>query len=106
MDCVLSDSRRRHDQQESTLSNGMDSSSHQRHLGARLELFSNQSREKECTMKIIRVGVDLAKNVFQVHGVDRHGKAIFKRRLRRHNWLAVLLDNAAPGCERPHNIFV
>jgi transposase len=37
--------------------------------------------------------------VFHIHGVDRHGKAIFKRRLRRHNWLAVLLDNAAPGCE-------
>ena len=29
-------------------------------------------------MKITRVGVDLAKSVFQVHGVDRHGKAIFK----------------------------
>jgi hypothetical protein len=23
-------------------------------------------------MKIIRVGVDLAKNVFQVHGIDGH----------------------------------
>jgi len=26
-------------------------------------------------MKLIRVGVDLAKNVFQVHGVDRNEKA-------------------------------
>ena len=25
-------------------------------------------------MKLIRVGVDLAKNVFQVHGVDRNEK--------------------------------
>jgi transposase len=41
----------------------------------------------------------LAKNVFQLHGVDRHGKAVFKRRLRRNQWLAVLLDNAGPGCE-------
>jgi transposase len=50
-------------------------------------------------MKLSRIGIDLAKNVFQLHGVDRHGKAVFKRRLRRNNWLAVLLDNAEPGCE-------
>ncbi len=50
-------------------------------------------------MKLSRIGIDLAKNVFQLHGVDRHGKAVFKRRLRRNNWLTVLLDNAAPGCE-------
>jgi len=24
-------------------------------------------------MKLSRVGVDLAKNVYQLHGVDRHG---------------------------------
>ncbi len=34
-------------------------------------------------MKINRVGVDLAKNVFQLHGADRRGKAIWKRRLSR-----------------------
>ena len=27
-------------------------------------------------MKINRVGVDLAKNVFQLHGVDRKGKCV------------------------------
>ena len=27
-------------------------------------------------MKLIRVGVDLAKNVFQVHGVDRTEKSV------------------------------
>ena len=26
-------------------------------------------------MKITTTGIDLAKNVFQVHGVDEHGKA-------------------------------
>jgi transposase len=50
-------------------------------------------------MKLSRIGIDLAKNVFQLHGVDRHGKGVFKRRLRRNQWLAVLLDHAAPGCE-------
>ena len=34
-------------------------------------------------MKLIRVGVDLAKNVFQIHGVDRGGKAVAKKQLRR-----------------------
>jgi len=34
-------------------------------------------------MKITTVGVDLAKNVFQVHGVDSRGKPALQRRLRR-----------------------
>ncbi len=38
-------------------------------------------------MKLSYVGVDLAKNVFQLHGVDRSGKAVWRRRLRRHQWL-------------------
>ncbi len=50
-------------------------------------------------MKIIRVGVDLAKNVFQVHGVDRHGEAVWRRRLTRDKWLKALLDSVEPGCE-------
>jgi len=37
-------------------------------------------------MKISRVGVDLAKNVFQIHGVDRHGKRVWKRQLKRSKW--------------------
>lgn len=50
-------------------------------------------------MKLSRVGVDLAKNVFQVHGVDRKEKAIWRRRLTRENWLKVLLETVKPGCE-------
>ncbi len=50
-------------------------------------------------MKLSRVGVDLAKNVYQLHGVDRHGKAVWKRRLRRGQWLRALLDKAEPRCE-------
>ena len=50
-------------------------------------------------MKLSRVGVDLAKNVYQLHGVDRHGKAVWKRRLRRGQWLQVLIDKVEPGCE-------
>ena len=34
-------------------------------------------------MKIKTIGIDLAKNVFQIHGVDSSGKPIFKKQLRR-----------------------
>jgi transposase len=33
--------------------------------------------------KIIMIGLDLAKNVFQVHGVDASGKVVLQRQLRR-----------------------
>ncbi len=49
-------------------------------------------------MKLSRVGVDLAKNVYQLHGVDRHGKTMLKRRLKRHQWMQVLLDKTEPDC--------
>jgi hypothetical protein len=34
-------------------------------------------------MKITTIGIDLAKNVFQVHGVDERGKAVLKKQLKR-----------------------
>jgi transposase len=34
-------------------------------------------------MNITTVGIDLAKNVFQVHGVDKRGKASLKKQLKR-----------------------
>src|SRR6201990_727116 len=34
-------------------------------------------------MQIRTIGVDLAKNVFQVHGVDSAGKVVITRQLRR-----------------------
>jgi len=49
--------------------------------------------------KLSRVGIDLAKNVFQLHGVDRHGKAVWRRRLVRDQWLNVLLGKVEPSCE-------
>jgi transposase len=49
-------------------------------------------------MKLSRVGVDLAKNVYQLHGVDRSGNTVWKRRLRRNVWLQALMDKAEPGC--------
>lgn len=48
-------------------------------------------------MKISRVGIDLAKNIFQLHGVDRQGNMIWKRRLSREKWLQVLFEAVEPG---------
>jgi len=46
-----------------------------------------------------RVGVDLAKNIFQLHGVDRTETSTWCRRLKRDNWISVLLKKVEPGCE-------
>ena len=50
-------------------------------------------------MKISRVGVDLAKNVFQIHGSDNNGKAIWKRKLTRDKWINAICASVPEGCE-------
>ena len=50
-------------------------------------------------MEIIRVGVDLAKNVFQLHGVDEHEKPVWKRSLRRGQWLRELQRRVPAGAQ-------
>jgi transposase len=34
-------------------------------------------------MEVTRIGVDIAKNVFQVHGVDAQGKVVVRKQLER-----------------------
>ena len=48
--------------------------------------------------KLSRVGIDLAKNVFQLHGVNRQENVVWTRRLKRDNWLKVLQEKVKPGC--------
>ena len=50
-------------------------------------------------MKIIRVGVDLAKNSFQVHGVDRREKPVWRQSLKRKDWILALQQRVEPGSE-------
>ncbi|WLG48649.1 IS110 family transposase [Pseudomonas sp. FP1742] len=50
-------------------------------------------------MKLMRIGVDLAKNVFQIHGVDRHEQPVWRQRLPRDRWLQTVLEKIEPGCE-------
>ena len=55
-------------------------------------------------MKITTIGIDLAKNVFQVHGVDKRGKAVLHKQLKRKdvvrffaNWEPCLIGMEACG---------
>jgi transposase len=47
-------------------------------------------------MQIVRIGLDLAKYVFEVHGVDAHGKTVLRKTLRRHAVLAFFAN--LPPC--------
>src|SRR3989338_264885 len=47
-------------------------------------------------MKITTIGIDLAKNVFQVHGVDEHGRAVFNKPLKREQMAAFFVN--LPAC--------
>lgn len=46
-------------------------------------------------MKITTVGIDLAKNVFQLHGVDERGHAVLKKQLKR-SQMKTFFVNLAP----------
>jgi len=47
-------------------------------------------------MKITTAGIDLAKNVFQIHGVDERGKTVVRKRLRRNQVLTFFVQ--CPPC--------
>lgn len=47
-------------------------------------------------MKVSTVGIDLAKNVFQLHGVNELGKTVFKKQLRRDQMAAFFVN--LPAC--------
>ena len=46
--------------------------------------------------EVSTVGIDLAKNVIQIHGVDTDGKVVVRRQLRRGQFLAFFEDR--PAC--------
>ncbi len=47
-------------------------------------------------MKITTIGLDVAKRVFQVHGVDAHGKVGIRKQLRRKEMMAYFTN--LPAC--------
>jgi len=46
-------------------------------------------------VKITTVGIDLAKNVFQIHAVDERGKTVLKKQLKREQ-MAAFFANMPP----------
>ena len=50
-------------------------------------------------MKIIRVGVDIAKSVFHCHGLDRFEKTQWQGKYKRERWLNALSKKVPQGCE-------
>jgi len=47
-------------------------------------------------MQIATIGLDIAKNVFQVHGIDINERVVVKKQLRRRRWLARLRQRRHP----------
>lgn len=48
-------------------------------------------------MKTAAIGIDLAKHLFQLHGVDQHGKTVLKRQLKREQMIS-FFSNLPPRC--------
>lgn len=48
------------------------------------------------TSLVVTVGLDLAKNVFQVHGADAHGRALVRKKLQRSQLLSFFAQ--LPAC--------
>lgn len=50
-------------------------------------------------MNITRVGVDIAKSVFHMHGVDCHDSPQWQAKKTRNQWIDALCERVAPGAE-------
>jgi len=61
----------------------MDAPFQKRHLSAKVEMSLNHVPKGASKMKITTIGIDLAKNVMQIHGTDVHGNTVLKKQLRR-----------------------
>jgi transposase len=64
---------------------------------------------REASMgEVSTIGLDLAKNVFQVHGADASGAVLFRKKLRRHQVLTFLAGQrlcmvAMEACSSSHH---
>jgi hypothetical protein len=48
--------------------------------------------------EVITIGLDIAKSVFQVHGVDDAGTVVIRKRVSRSKMLEFFAELAAPKC--------
>jgi hypothetical protein len=72
------------------------------HSGLTGELSSVVVRGGTC-MKITTIGLDIAKQVFQIHAADAEGRVVLRKRLRR-NQLAAFLGIRGQTGRFPNNL--
>ena len=71
-------------------------------ISAKLVVLIRSSKGGPSMTKVSMIGLDLAKNVFQVHGIDATGKVVVRRQLRRRQlekFLAALPPGVVVGME-------
>jgi transposase len=71
-------------------------------IRAKLVVSIRNQQRGPSMAKISMIGLDLAKNVFQVHGIDEAGKVVVRRQLRRQQlekFLAALPSGVVVGME-------
>ncbi len=61
-----------------------------------LVLLGTNQRREPSEMNVTTIGIDLAKSVFQLHGIDAAGEVIFRKKLRRSAVVDFLRD--LPPC--------
>src|ERR1043165_5655554 len=66
-------------------------------ISARVEMSDSTTKRGAPTMDVTTVGLDVAKQVFQVHGIDARGKVVVRKQLRRKE--VVRYFTQLPACE-------
>jgi hypothetical protein len=59
----------------------------ERHQCARVEMFSNHSKDRGSIMQVTTYGVDLAKRVFQVHWVEAQTGEVKRNGYAPQHWI-------------------
>ena len=67
-----------------------------RQRASRRVIVANESHQERSHMQITTIGLDIAKNVFQVHGIDAREQVVVRKQLRRSQMLAFF--EALPPC--------
>src|SRR5215471_962400 len=68
----------------------------ERHLSAKMVIDETHHQREPSMSEITTIGLDLAKHVFQVHGVDANGAVVLRKQLRRGQVMAFF--GALPRC--------
>ena len=81
-----------------TPTNRMDAPTYAASQCAEVEVFTHPLEQTGASdMKVTALGIDLAKNVFQIHGIDQHGKVMLKKQLKRAQMAPFFINFAVPG---------